>query len=373
MANRKVQFVLCSNDNISTSIVVDETSTVYDAMSISGLLPRDGSLRYALDENGKSLNHCSILDAPEIIKLGLLKNVDSVWGEEKVMDNFVSTERADGQSLLIPNIEVGEYVNVFVTQHKFGKSHYSYRFRNERDPYVDGDIVFLCAPRAGSKSYLFNPKTGKEDIAVEYVCEDLTKIRGFWGCCELQGTGSTWSAKFRPDLSPIPKKFKPHTPYYSVPVSSKGKMISSQQKPIARYKIKPRSQIRTNRSINKGSVRQINGKWYKALIAGNVSRKNSSGNGVLLRSARKNSPVLVNMPHYQDGQQVFVKIPESGTTIELFNIDHPQSPVQMDFEFSNECEVVKGVWAVARIVRGLSNKRMLVIEGFPNSHPPCQI
>ena len=106
MSLREVKFVLESNDTLSTRVLVDESSTVYDAMSQSGLLPRDGSLRYAMDKNGNSLNHQIIRNAPTTIQLGVLKRVESIWGETNMKGPFTGTECLNGTKLLIPGIRL---------------------------------------------------------------------------------------------------------------------------------------------------------------------------------------------------------------------------------------------------------------------------
>lgn len=366
MSLREVKFILDSNETLSTCVLVDETSTVYEAMSQSGLLPRDGSLRYAMDKDGNSLNHQLVAKAPTTIHLGMLKCVESLWGETNLKGPFTGTECLDGTKLLIPGIEVGDYINVFITRRKQKAGTYAYRFRTEGEPYLDGDIVFAQAPRKGNTVSLFNPQTGQEDIKVNYQCADIERIRGFWGCCEIRNAGASKTVVFRPDLTPVPKNF---TPFHTHLQKSK----RNNRKPVP-CKMKIPAVLDVNQSIYKGSVLQPSGGWQRALISGSVPKKGASCEGVLVRFARKNSPALVNRPYYQDGHYVFVKVPESADPIQLYNIHHPNSPLEMSYAFKPGISVdLKGQWAVAKISRNASNKRMLIIEGVPRTHPACQI
>lgn len=369
MSLREVKFVLASNETISTRVLVDESSTVFEAMSQSGLLPRDGSLRYGMDKNGNSLNHQTIQKAPNTIHLGMLKDIESIWGETKLNDSFTGTERLDGTKLLVPGIEVGDYTNVFVTQHQQNGNTFAYRFQTVGDPYRHGDIVFVQAPRKGNTVLLFNPQTGQEDIKMNYECSDLQRIRGFWGCCEIRYAGLGKSMMLRSDLTPVPNNFKPSL----LKLKKPKKKYNLSIKPV-QCKMKTPLVMEENQSIFIGKVHQPAGGWQRALISGNLPKKGTSCEGVLVRFARKNSPALVNRPYYQDGHYVFVKVPEGEGRIQLYNINHPDSPIEMPYEFQQASLVdVKGRWVVAKITRNASNKRMLLIEGTAKNHPSCQI
>ena len=375
MSLREVEFILGGNETISTRVLVDESSTVFEAMTRSGLLPRDGSLRYAMDRKGNSLNHQTIGDAPQKIRLGMLKQVESVWGEVNANGPFVGSERLDGTKLLIPGIEISEYTNVFITQRKQKESSFAYRFRTENKPYMNGDLVFVRAPLEGNEVSLFDPKTGKEDIRVTYQFPNLHLIRGFWGCCEVRYNAGKGSVVFRPDLSPVPINFKPISKKNIKTVFKKNtNQKKKSQKSLVRCTLKTPSTLKVGQSIFKGSVKQPAGGWQRALITGNLPKKGPSCEGVLVRFAGKNSPALVNLPYYRDGQHLFCKIPETGESTELFNLHHPESPIRMPFivqqSFNGD---VKGRWVVAKISRNTSGKRILIVEGTPKSHPSCQI
>lgn len=369
MSLREVKFVLESNDTLSTRVLVDESSTVYDAMSQSGLLPRDGSLRYAMDKNGNSLNHQIIRNAPTTIQLGMLKRVESIWGETNLKGPFTGTECLNGTKLLIPGIQVGDYTSVFITPRTQKSGTYAYRFRTEGEPYQNGDIVFVQAPKNGNTVFLFNPQTGLEDIKMNYQFSEIQRIRGFWGCCEIRHTVPNKTAVFRPDLTPVPSSFKPHNNQLNKAKKSGQKKF----KPVP-CKMKIPSVIKKNQSVFKGSVQQPAGGWQRALISGNTPKRGASCEGILVRFARKNSPALVNRPYYLDGHYVFVKVPESENRIQLYNIHHPESPIELPYCFqSGVSKDLKGQWVVAKISRNASNKRILIIEGTPKAHPSCQI
>jgi len=359
MGLREVEFILGFDETISTRVQVDESSTVYEVMSQTGLLPRDGSLRYAIDEKGNSLNHQKIQNAPAIIRMGLLKHIDSIWGEKKERGPFTSSERFTGEQLLIPGIEVGNYCNVFITQRKRKGRSYAYRFRTEGLPYQNGDIVYVRAPQKGSNISLFDPLSGRESIQLPYLHPSLDQIRGFWGCCEIQTIQGKQSAVFRPDLTPVPKNFQ------SRRKKSKVKLVQCS--------IKKTSFSNRANTISKGSVLQPVGGFQRALITGPLPKKGTTCEGVLLRFARKNSPALVNRPYYHDGQYLFIKLPETGNTVAVHNIIHPDSPIKMRFIIQQGLSINAGQWVVAKITRDQTNKRLLVVEGTPKDHPSCQI
>ena len=274
MSLREVKFVLESNDTLSTRVLVDESSTVYDAMSQSGLLPRDGSLRYAMDKNGNSLNHQIIRNAPTTIQLGVLKRVESIWGETNMKGPFTGTECLNGTKLLIPGIEVGDYTSVFITPRTQKSGTYAYRFRTEGEPYQNGDIVFVQAPKNGNTVFLFNPQTGLEDIKMNYQFSEIQRIRGFWGCCEIRHTVPNKTAVFRPDLTPVPSSFKPHNNQLNKAKKSGQKKF----KPVP-CKMKIPSVVKKNQSVFKGSVQQPAGGWQRALISGSAPKRGASCEG----------------------------------------------------------------------------------------------
>ena len=374
MGLREVEFILGSNETISTRVLVDESSTVFEAMTQSGLLPRDGSLRYAIDARGNSLNHQTIQNAPNKIRMGMLKNIESIWGEANGKGPFVSSESLSGGHLLIPGIEVGEYANVFVTKREHNGFSYAYRFRMNNAPYLDGDLVFARAPLKGNNILLFNPKTGRECIRVPYQHPNLDHIRGFWGCCEIQTVAGNKIAVFRPDLTPVPKTFKPQSKPQSKPKNKPKNSHSAKKNKLVPCKLKKQASVQAGQSIFKGSVRQPAGGWQRALITGRLPKKGTTCDGVLVRLARKNSPALVNLPHYHDGQYIFMKLPETGDSTKIYNIDHPDSPIKILFVIQPGFSIDrKGQWVVAKFARNAANKRVLIVEGSPKDHQRCQI
>ena len=370
MGLREVEFILGSNETISTRVLVDESSTVFEAMTQSGLLPRDGSLRYAIDARGNSLNHQTIQNAPNKIRMGMLKNIESIWGEANGKGPFVSSESLSGGHLLIPGIEVGEYANVFVTKREHNGFSYAYRFRMNNAPYLDGDLVFARAPLKGNNILLFNPKTGRECIRVPYQHPNLDHIRGFWGCCEIQTVAGNKIAVFRPELTPVPRTFKPKSKPQSKPKNSN----SAKKNKLVPCKLKKLVSVQAGQSIFKGSVRQPAGGWQRALITGRLPKKGTTCDGVMVRLARKNSPALVNLPRYHDGQYIFMKLPETGDSTKVYNIDHPDSPIKIPFVIQPGLSIDhKGQWVVAKFARNAANKRVLIVEGSPKDHQYCQI
>ena len=132
--------------------------------------------------------------------------------------------------------------------------------------------------------------------------------------------------------------------------------------------------VQIGQSIFKGNVRLPSGWWQRALIAGRLPKKGTTWDGVRVRSWSKNSPALVNLPHYHDGQYIFIKLPKAGDSAEIYNIHHPDSPIKITFVIQPGLSIdCKGQWVVAQFARNAANKRILIVEGTAKNHPFCQI
>ncbi len=82
MGLREVEFILGSNETISTRVLVDESSTVLEAMTRSGLLPARWEFAICNGCPRKCTESPNNRRLPLIkIRMGMLKQVESVWGE----------------------------------------------------------------------------------------------------------------------------------------------------------------------------------------------------------------------------------------------------------------------------------------------------
>ena len=89
----------------------------------SGIKPRDGSLIYALDNNGIPFdNHLPIGSVPNNLLLGPSDKISQVWGE-KWANNLGEVNDFNKGCIVVPGLEIGEYSTIFIVSRK-GKINY---------------------------------------------------------------------------------------------------------------------------------------------------------------------------------------------------------------------------------------------------------
>jgi hypothetical protein len=209
--------------------------------------------------------------------------------------------------------------------------------------------VYIQVPLSGDVAGIYNPMTGKEDLKIQLnvTQQELDSMRGFWSAWELIGNGS--SAKYRRDLTPLPNGFKPLT--------------SRSKKKILRVNVENMQALQTEPSIHSGRV-QIGKNKSKAIICG-VNAPNSQKGRVVARSNRTR-PNLVNLEGYQYGMTQFVKVPEEGRIVQLYNSVTKQwvdCTVLIDEEYN--LNVLRNQWVIVQLKKHRKYKRTLKIVALP--------
>ena len=375
-----VCFRLQSNQDVESNFVVNSTCLLGEAIERSGIKPRDGSLIYALDNNGIPFdNHLPISSVPNNLLLGPSDKISQVWGE-KWANNLGEVNDFNKGCIVVPGLEIGEYSTIFIVSRKGkNKSHYGYKFSQFGDHYSVGNLVYVKAPVSDNSVYLFNPKSGVEDIKFQYIHDDIDKIRGFWGCCEIisYNPEGRSQVRLREDITPVPKRFKPiNSNNQTTKALRQVKQISASQqkgktKRKRKLKIKNYQSINDELMIGQGNIRYGFGQGKirdeKALIFGSPGEKSGTKYGKLASMSRKNRSALVNLPGYRFGMSQVIKVPENGLEVELYNekaMKTYRCTILQKSEF--DLEELRGRWVVAKLKRHIIYKRAFEIIGLPN-------
>ena len=364
-----VCFRLQSNKDVESNLEVNSTCLLGEAIERSGIKPRDGSLVYALDNNGIPLNNqLPISSVPDNLLLGPSDKISQVWGEKWANHLGEANDFSKG-CIVVPGLEIGEYSTIFMVSKKGkNKSNYGYKFSQFGDHYSVGNLVYVKAPISGDSVFLFNPKNGVEDIKFQYIHNDIDKIRGFWGCCEIisYNPGGRSQVRLREDITPVSKGFKPvnaNTPFPKFLERFKQKAPLKQKTGKKKYLgIKNYQSVNDKLMIGEGRI-----KYGKALIFGSPSVDSGTKMGNLVCSSRNGRPALVNLPGYRYGMSQIIKVPQSGREIKLYHEKERKNyscTILQKPEF--DLEELRGRWVVARLQRHSKYKRAFEIIGLPN-------
>jgi hypothetical protein len=377
---RSVCFRLQSNEDVESNFEVNSTCLLGEAIERSGIKPRDGSLIYALDNNGTPLdNRLPISSVPNNLLLGPSDKISQVWGE-KWANNLGEVNDFSKGCIVVPGLEIGEYSTIFIVSRKGkNKLNYGYKFSQFGDHYSQGNLVYVKAPISDDSIYLFNPKSGVEDIKFQYIHDDIDKIRGFWGCCEIisyKRKGRS-QVRLREDITPVPKRFKPKNSNNQIIKASRqveqisASLQKSKSKRKRKLKIKNYQSINDELMIGQGDIRYGSGQGKirdeKALIFGSPSEKSGTKYGKLASMSRKNRSALVNLPGYRFGMSQLIKVPQTGRKIDLYHekeMKNYSCTILQKPEF--DLEELRGRWVVARLKRHIIYKRAFEIIGLPN-------
>ena len=348
-----ISFTLQSNREISSTIQINENSSLSSAIEKSGIKPRDGTPIYALDQNDNPINsQTKISNLPRDLLLGPSKKICQVWGE-KTTNRLGEANHFNIGKISVPGLAIGEYSSVFITEHKPDtKINYGYKFADSQQPYRVGDLVYVMAPKQGKSVKLFNPSSGIEDIQFDFIHENLDNIRSFWGCCQVTKIGHLGELTLRQDITPIPRNFKP----------LKNKSESSSKGKKKTVKITSFNITNDEFMIARGKIR-----FGKALICGVSSAKTGNKKGLLMCSKRKERPALINLPGFKYGMSQFIKIPETGAEVELYlESEKRYLTCQILQKQDYVLDEIRGRWVVATLKRHSKYKRALEIIGFPS-------
>tara|TARA_Y100001954_G_C15816299_1_gene607695 strand:- start:105 stop:1196 length:1092 start_codon:yes stop_codon:yes gene_type:complete len=329
---------------------LDGSLTLDALLKDHGLSARDGSFQFLTDANGRMVNHLKLSDAPAVIHVQRPKNVDQVWVDGTPRRGFAPTIDSEGRQISLLGGQENMFTSVYITKWKVGnKNPVAYCFSPTHPYYKTGDLVYIQVPLNGETVGIYNPVTGKENLMIKLNAtqQELDSMRGFWSAWELIGNGT--NAKFRRDLTPLPNGFKPLTP--------------RSKKKILRVNVDKMHAIQAEPSIHSGRI-QIGKNKFKALICG-VDSSNSQ-KGRVVASSNKTRPNLVNLEGYQYGMTQFVKIPESGRTIKLYNSACNQwvdCTVLIDEAY--DINTLRNQWVIVRLKKHNKYKRALKIVALP--------
>jgi hypothetical protein len=329
---------------------LDGSLTLDALLRDHGLSARDGSFQFLTDGNGRMINHLKLSAAPAVIHVQFPKNVDQLWVDGSPRNGFASTIDSDGRRVSLLGGQENMFTSVYITNWKLGnKNLVAYCFSPTYPYYEIGSLVYIQVPLSGDVVGIYNPMTGKEDLKIQLnvTQQELDSMRGFWSAWELIGNGS--SAKYRRDLTPLPNGFKPLT--------------SRSKKKILRVNVENMQALQTEPSIHSGRV-QIGKNKSKAIICG-VNAPNSQKGRVVARSNRTR-PNLVNLEGYQYGMTQFVKVPEEGRIVQLYNSVTKQwvdCTVLIDEEY--DLNVLRNQWVIVQLKKHRKYKRTLKIVALP--------
>ena len=288
-------------------------------------------------------------DAPSIIHVQA-KNVDPSWVDGAQRNGFALTIDSEGRQISLLGGQENMFTSVYITTWKArNKNPVAYCFSPTYPYYKTGDLVYTQVPLDGETVGIYNPMTGKENLKIKLNAtqQELDSMRGFWSAWELIGNGT--SAKYRRDLTPLPKEFKP--------------LMPRSKKKILRVNVDKMHVIQADPLIQTGRI-QIGKNKSKALVCGVDSPRSKKGR-VVARS-NKTRPNFVNLEGYQYGMTQFVKVPESGRVIKLSNSACNQwvdCTVLMDEEY--DINTLRNQWVIVRLKKHNKYKRALKIVALP--------
>ena len=217
--------------------------------------------------------------------------------------------------------------------------------------YHVGSLVYLQVPLAGNEACIYNPATGKEDLKLLLEMSDLelNRMRGFWSAWELIGNGLR--AKYRADITPKPAGFKPLKP------RSKKKKL--------RLNVDQLSATSQNSSVHTGRLHFGNSR-SPVLVCGVSSQGANTQKGMVVARSNKTRPNLVNLEGYQYGMTQFVKVPEEGRIIQLYNSVAKQW-VDCTLLMSDEYDIekIRNQWVIVKLKKHTRYKRALKIIALP--------
>lgn len=352
----------------SVQMMAESSILIDDFLESSGLLPRDGSLRYALDSNDKVIKNCPLSETPELMYLGLPDRVLSVW-IEKMVGGGVETKTIldNGDELFIPGLSANQHCHIFVSRDsklKNGSKRMNgYRFRTDGTPYQDGDYLYVKIPNRGDSILVFDPKTGMESIEMTFKSNNtpINKIRGLWCVVKYHpGLGAKEWLMYCPEATFIPPGFKP--------TSEKKSTNNRSRKGLSIYHVK-----QNNSPWGEGIVKG-RGKYCFAYIAGNFSSKKALGRRVrgikdalgdkvhIVNSYRKEGKIL------RAGDTLHLRIPESENITSIFNPESGESDLNVRIHppTGESLSSYSGRWVIAKVCKNQKIPDLIQVIVDPN-------
>jgi hypothetical protein len=305
--------------NHSIEIMADSSMLIDQFLLQNGLMPRDGSLRYAMDSNGTVLRDCIVSNAPGVMYLGLPDKILSTWVDTVFSDGVqTKTILENGAELYVPGLNSNEHYNIFISRKSTSKNAkpklHGYRFRTDGNPYHSGDYLYVRVPKSGKSIMICDPITGTESIKTSFDSNgiNIDMIRGLWCVCTFQlNSGNQSSLKFSPEHTYFPPNFKP--------LSVKPEMAKQKRRLPAYWVRKVKGKNLRGLFISKLRSK-------KAYIAGSLPKKGKIHGEILLHfiDATGESAFIVNSYRDQDkthiaGDTLHLRVPKSGNMTTIFN------------------------------------------------------
>ena len=347
--------ILFPDADFSTVVPVhDESSTLNDVLRTNGLQSRDGSYRLLSDSDGMMVNYQKAHSGPDVIRVEPPKNVAQIWIDRLQGPYFAPSQDHLGRDITVLGGVVDTFTTAYTTSWKRGDHLVGYQFSPSAPYYSIQGLVFLQVPLKGATSNLYNPETGLCDYKVKLECEkkQLDAIRGLWSAWEI--TGGLHAVKFRGDITPIPRDFAPYQPKTRPGSRSQSRHV----------KIGEISTVQLDPPIHRSRTTGPNS--WPVLVCGSMHSSPSPKRGVLVAKSNQSRPNMVNLEGFSYGMTQFIKIPEQGRTVALYN------PMMKD---NVECTLINSEehpiddyrrrWVIVQLKRHTRYKRALRIVGFP--------
>ena len=332
---------------------IDGSMTLGALLANHGLLPRDGSFQFLSDSRGRMINYIELRNAPEVVHVKYPRNVDQLWIDDGPKQGFTSALSSDGEQISLLGGQENMFTSVFITSWKnWEKNCVAYKFSPSSPYYSAGNLVYVQVPLKGNVAKIYNPESGCEDISIllQNAGPGIESMRGFWSAWELNQ--DIKSATYRQDITPIPKGFKPFKPR-----SKKSRKsyisVSHLQNPI------------NDQQIQRGKVRFGN-RFAKALVCGVSDGSLRGKRGLIVAKSNQTRPNFVNLDGYRYGMTQFVKVPENGRIVELYN---PKMKQVVECTIINNeqypIDSIRGQWVIVMLKKHSKYKRALSILGVP--------
>ena len=347
--------ILFPDADFSTVVPVhDESSTLNDVLRTNGLQSRDGSYRLLSDSDGMMVNYQKAHSGPDVIRVEPPKNVAQIWIDRLQGPYFAPSQDHLGRDITVLGGVVDTFTTAYTTSWKRGDHLVGYQFSPSAPYYSIQGLVFLQVPLKGATSNLYNPETGLCDykVKLEVEKEQLDAIRGLWSAWEI--TGGLHAVKFRRDITPIPRDFAPYQPKTRPGSRSQSRHV----------KIGEISTVQLDPPIHRSRTTGPNS--WPVLVCGSMHSSPSPKRGVLVAKSNQSRPNMVNLEGFSYGMTQFIKIPEQGRTVALYN------PMMKD---NVECTLINSEehpiddyrrrWVIVQLKRHTRYKRALRIVGFP--------
>jgi len=155
-------------ENTSVLVEVGGQTTCLEAVSSSGLCPRDGSLYHAWDGSGKIVDKELASDFSHIY-IAPFATVRNVKCDELKLKKKFGVSKLDDCSIFTPGLKIGDYATVVISESWNSRGFVScsaYKVNLIGNPYNVGDLIYMIPRDSSGKSHqqLYNPVTGKFDL-----------------------------------------------------------------------------------------------------------------------------------------------------------------------------------------------------------------